>query len=79
MPFFLTGIEFSVLFARESEHIPRLYGADLAGGALACLLVVPLLNWLGGPNTILFAGALAAAAGAVWAATPGAEKIQRWR
>src|SRR5580698_438849 len=75
VPFFITGIEFSVLFAREAEHIPRLYGADLAGGALACLLVVPLLNWLGGPNTVLFAAALAAAAGAVWAAEPRATKL----
>jgi spermidine synthase len=75
VPFFITGVEFSVLFAREAEHIPRLYAADLAGGALACLLVVPLLNWLGGPNTILFAGALAAGAGAVWAATPGARRL----
>ncbi len=75
VPFFVTGVEFSVLFAREAEHIPRLYGADLAGGALACLLVVPLLNWLGGPNTVLFAGALVAGAGAVWAASPGAKKL----
>jgi hypothetical protein len=75
IPFFVTGVEFSVLFAREADHIPRLYGADLAGGALACLLVVPLLNLLGGPNTILFAAALAAGAGAVWAATPGARKL----
>jgi hypothetical protein len=75
MPFFLTGVEFSVLFAREAEHIPRLYGADLAGGALACLLVVPLLNWLGGPNTVLFAAALAAGAGAVWATSPGLRKL----
>ncbi|MGO9127097.1 MAG: spermidine synthase [Terriglobales bacterium] len=75
VPFFLTGVGFSVLFARETDHIPRLYGADLAGGALACLLVVPLLNWLGGPNAVLFAGALAAAAGAVWAASPGARKL----
>jgi spermidine synthase len=75
IPFFITGVEFSVLFARESEHIPRLYGADLAGGALACLLVVPLLNWLGGPNTILFAAVLAAAAGAIWAASSGTRKL----
>ena len=68
VPFFLTGLEFSVLFARESKTIPSLYGADLAGGALACLAVVPLLNFLGGPNTVLFAGAMAAVAGAVWAA-----------
>src|SRR5437588_8177032 len=63
VPFFLTGLLFSVVFARESHRIPRLYGADLCGGALACLAVVVLLNWLGGPNTILFAAAAMAAAG----------------
>src|SRR5436189_1412089 len=67
MPFFITGLQFSTLFARESRHIPRLYGADLAGGALACIGIVPLLNWIGGPNTILFAAAIASIAGAVWA------------
>jgi len=66
-PFFLTGLQFSVVFAREAAHIPRLYGADLAGGALACVGVVPLLNWLGGPNAVLFAAAVAAIAGAIWA------------
>jgi spermidine synthase len=74
-PFFITGLEFSVVFAREPGHIPRLYGADLTGGASACLGVVPLLNWLGGPNTILFAGVAAAAASAVWAITSRMRKI----
>lgn len=67
VPFFLTGLQFSIVFARESGRIPRLYGADLTGGALACLGVVPLLNYLGGPNTILFAAAMAAIAALVWA------------
>ncbi len=69
IPFFVTGLAFSVVFARESKYIPRLYGADLTGGAIACLAMVPLLNWLGGPNTILFAGFVMAVAGSVWAAT----------
>src|ERR1700686_1017495 len=56
IPFFLTGLLFAVVFARETRRIPRLYGADLSGGALACLAVVPLLNWVGGPNVILVAG-----------------------
>src|SRR5207248_1280802 len=60
---------FSILFARESGHIPRLYSADLAGAALACVGIVPLLNGVGGPNTILFAAAVAGLAAAVWAAT----------
>lgn len=70
VPFFLVGIEFSVLFARESARIPRMYGADLFGGALACLAVVPLLNWMGAPNAILFSALASAAAAAVWSASP---------
>src|SRR5450631_4305784 len=75
IPFLVTGLEFSIIFARESAHIPRLYGADLTGGAAACLGIVPLLNFLGGPNTILFAGAVAAAAGAIWAMTSGMRRL----
>ena len=67
VPFFLTGLLFAVVFARETRRIPHLYGADLCGGALACLAVVPLLNWAGGPNVILIAGATMAAAGMIWA------------
>ena len=67
IPFFLTGLLFAVAFARETRRISRLYGADLCGGALACLAVVPLLNWLGGPNVILGAGVAMAAAGMIWA------------
>ncbi|MGZ5261681.1 MAG: hypothetical protein ACXWC0_29025, partial [Burkholderiales bacterium] len=67
VPFFLTGLLFSVVFARETSRIPRLYGADLCGGALACLAVVPLLNLLGGPNAILVAGIAVAAAATIWA------------
>jgi spermidine synthase len=66
VPFLFTGLLFSVVFARETERIPWLYGADLAGGSMACLAVVPLLNWWGGPNTILFAGVTQAIAAGVW-------------
>src|SRR5947209_2932032 len=77
VPFFLTGLLFSVVFARETARIPRLYGADLCGGALACLAIVPLLNWLGGPNTILFAAATLAAAAIVWSDKPSDKKRTR--
>ena len=75
VPFFLTGLLFSVVFARETWRVPRLYGADLSGGALACLAVVPLLNWIGGPNTILAAAVAMAAAALVWAASSNARKV----
>ena len=67
VPFFLTGLLLSAVFARHAGQVSRLYGADLCGGALACLATVPLLNYLGGPNTIIFSAAVMAIAAAVWA------------
>jgi len=75
VPFFLTGVLFSIVFSRETRRIPLLYGADLGGGALACLAVVPLLNWIGGPNTILMASAALAVAAAVWASSQNTRRV----
>ncbi len=66
VPFFFTGLLFACVFARERHRVSQLYGADLIGGALACLGVVPLLNLVGGPNAILFAAVTMAAAAAIW-------------
>src|SRR6202171_2867920 len=33
VPFFITGLEFSIVFARQAHHVSPLYGVDLAGGA----------------------------------------------
>ncbi len=68
VPFFFTGLLFSVVFAREARRIPQLYGADLLGGAAACLGIVPLLNWMGGPNAVLFAALAMAVAAVLWSA-----------
>ena len=70
VPFFITGLLFSVVFARHPARITQLYGADLLGGSLACLALVPLLNIFGGPNTIVFAAVAVALAAVVWSA-PG--------
>ena len=66
IPFFITGLLFSLVFARHPARITQLYGADLLGGSLACLALVPLLNVIGGPNTILFAAVAVALAGVAW-------------
>lgn len=73
VPFFLTGLLFSAVFAQNSSIVSRLYGADLCGGALACLATVPLLNYLGGPNTVLLSAVVMAVAAAMWA------RETRWR
>jgi hypothetical protein len=75
VPFFLTGLQFSVIFARESSRIPKLYGADLTGGAIACLAVVPLLNWIGAPNAILFSGLVSAITAVVWSVSSRVRKL----
>jgi hypothetical protein len=67
VPFFCTGLLFSVLFARSTSAISVLYGADLAGGAAACLAVVPLLNSIGAPNALLLSSLAMAGAAALWA------------
>src|SRR5436309_7877935 len=46
VPFFLTGVEFAALFARTPIPATWIYGADLLGGAVACILLVPLLSSL---------------------------------
>jgi hypothetical protein len=78
VPFFLTGLLFAVVFARENRRIGLLYSADLMGGALACMAVVPLLNVVGGPNAVLFAAAAMAAAGALWAGIGEDESQRSW-
>ncbi len=52
------GMIIATLFARRPDQINRLYFADLAGAALACVVVVPLMAWVG--PTIAIAGVAAA-------------------
>jgi predicted membrane-bound spermidine synthase len=69
VPFFFTGLLFSLVFAREARHVAVLYSADLIGGAFACLAIVPLLNTLGGPNAVFCAALAMALAAGIWADT----------
>jgi spermidine synthase len=73
VPFILTGFLLSTVFARSPESIPHLYAADLMGASLACLAIVPLLDKIGGPNTVLAAALATALAASVWSWR------ERWR
>lgn len=75
VPFFFTGLLFSVVFARETKGIGGIYASDLLGGALACMAVVPLLNIIGGPNAILFSSVAMGAAAIIWSETSRARVI----
>jgi len=73
IPFFMTGIIFSTAFARNAEQIGKLYAADLAGGAMACLLLVPALNGLGAPSTVILSALVMVLAAWIW--TPSRKGI----
>jgi hypothetical protein len=67
-PFFTGGAVISLAFARLTERINLLYGADLLGAALGCLALVPLMNLLGASGVVLSAAALSGAAALCFAA-----------
>jgi hypothetical protein len=78
VPFFFTGLLFAAVYAREPERVPVIYATDLGGGALACLALVPLLDFLGAPNTIFFAAASMAVASAIWSEGGKSRKRALW-
>jgi hypothetical protein len=66
LPFVIAGVVVSAAIAETIERVDRVYFFDLLGAAAACLLLIPFLNILGGPATVLAAAVLFAAAGGVW-------------
>lgn len=66
LPFILAGAIVSLAISETIERVEQVYFFDLVGAAAGCLLLVPFLSNLGGPNTVIAAAVLFAAAGAVW-------------
>lgn len=66
LPFVIAGAVVSLAISETIERVDRVYFYDLIGAAGGCLLLVPFLDFFGGPTTVLAAGVLFAAAGAIW-------------
>lgn len=77
LPFLAAGFVLSLVFMRYGAAIHRLYAWDLCGAGLACALVVPLLDRLGGPDAIVATAALAAASSVAFAAIEPAGRARR--
>src|SRR5581483_6003882 len=69
LPFFTGGAVMSLAFARLTGRINVLYAADLMGAAAGCMVLIPLLNWLGAPGVVMTAAALSTAAAIAFAPT----------
>jgi len=71
LPFFVSGTVISLAVSATIDRVNRIYFFDLVGAAGGCLLLVPLLNAFGGPNTTIVAAVMFAAAAAIWHAIGG--------
>jgi hypothetical protein len=72
LPFFLSGTVVSIAISEAIDRVDRAYFFDLAGAAAGCLLLIPFLEWFGGPNTLIAAGVLFAVSSAIWFNQAGA-------
>ncbi len=75
IPFTCSGVAVALALTRFPRHTNLLYGFDLAGAAIGCLLFAPLITLLGGPGFILCVGLLVAFAAVILAL--GAPKSSR--
>jgi len=66
LPFFFAGLIVSLVVSETIERVDRVYFFDLLGAAAGCFALVPFLNSLGGPNTVLAAAVLFAVSSAIW-------------
>jgi SAM-dependent methyltransferase len=66
LPFFAAGTTISLVIAETIERVDRVYFADLLGAAAGCLILIPLLDTLGGPDTVIAAALLYAVSAENW-------------
>lgn len=66
VPFGLAGFVIASTMVVGSRHIATLYFYDLLGGSAGCLLFVPIMGRLGGPNAVLAVGLIWAVTALVW-------------
>lgn len=66
LPFFFAGCAVTLAITRLAKEISKLYLFDLAGAALGCLLLIPVLNTIGAINIVLLVSTLGAIAGVLF-------------
>ena len=66
LPFFFSGAVVSIAVAEAIQHVDRVYFFDLLGASAGCLVLVPFLNYFGGPNTVIAVSVLLAVSAAIW-------------
>jgi hypothetical protein len=79
VPFIVSGVVVSLALTRFPAQVSTLYAADLAGAALGCLTVAPLLRLADAPTAVLATAATVAIASILFAADgarPGPPRLR---
>jgi hypothetical protein len=63
VPFVVSGIIVCLSLTGYVSKVSRLYAADLAGAALGCVLLIPIIGWSDAATAVLWVAVLAAIAG----------------
>lgn len=74
IPFIASGVAVSLALTRFPAQVSALYGADLAGAALGCLIVGPMLRFTDAPTAVLATAAMCAVAAVLFAIGPAGRK-----
>jgi hypothetical protein len=76
VPFIFSGICISLALTKFPREVSRLYAADLAGAAIGCLLLIPLLAVTDGPTAVIAVALLPCLGAILFGASAG--KLARW-
>ena len=77
VPFVVSGIVVCLALTRFPQRVSRLYAADLAGAALGCVLLIPILGYSDGPTAVLWVAALAAVGAVLFARGTAVRRYRR--
>jgi hypothetical protein len=53
LPFFFGGVCLASILRHHPTSVGLIYFSDLSGSGMGCLLIIPVLNMIGGPSTLL--------------------------
>jgi spermidine synthase len=77
LPFLCSGLAVGLLLSAFPERSNMVYGANMVGSGIGCLLAMALPAAVGGEGVVLLAGALAIAAASTWASVGPASPLAR--
>jgi predicted membrane-bound spermidine synthase len=77
VPFFFSGVCVSLALTRFPGQVGKLYGADLAGAAIGCILLVLVLGITDGPTSVIIVAAVAAGGALSFAREAGEGRLMK--